>query len=316
MRRMKALILLALAAALAVPAGAQAPAPRDREATVVEALVVTARRAGPAWWRVSGPNGAVVYVIGVPEAAPKGLKWDEGLTRRRLTGARELIGPPSVTAGLGEVFALLRMRRDFRSKVPMEEALAPALRERFLADRRLLTADTRAYSGWTPFIASLLMVQDFRRKSGLDPRQPGAEVEHLARTMNARVVPAGTWRALPLVRSVESGLASAGPACLADALDEIEAGPDRTRTAAQGWARGDVRAALSAQRGYEKCLASLPQGADVVERAMADTTGAIAAALEGGGTSVAVVNLRTLLAQEGVLQRLAAKGFSVEATNA
>jgi hypothetical protein len=49
---------------------------------------------------------------------------------------------------------------------------------------------------------------------------------------------------------------------------------------------------------------------------MADATSAIASALRSGGTSVAVVNLRTLLAQEGVLQRLKAQGFTVEATNA
>jgi hypothetical protein len=310
---LRTVVPLVLALALAAPARPQAA--RDREASVVDELVVTARQSGPAWWRVTGAGGAVVYVLGAPEALPKGLKWDEALTRRRLAGARELIGPPDVTAGLGDLFTLLKLRREFRSKGPMENGLAAPLRERFLADRRQLTGDTRAYSGWTPFIAALLMVQDFRHKAGLDPRQPAAEVEHLARTMNVRVVPAGTWRAVPLMRAVRGSLATEGPACLADALDEIEGGPARTRAAAEGWARGDVRAALSAQRGYEKCLASLPQGADVVDRSMTDTTAAIVAALRSGGSSVAVVSLRGLLARDGVLERLKGQGFAVEATN-
>src|ERR1700722_14860563 len=76
-------------------------------------------------------------------------------------------------------------------------------------------------------------------------------------------------------------------------------GAGQERWAAEGWARGDVAAALSAQRGYEKCLGSLPEGANVAARAMADSADAIAAALAVPGHSVAVVNLRTLLAQGG-----------------
>src|SRR5205085_5395909 len=97
----------------------------------------------------------------------------------------------------------------------------------------------------------------------------------------------------------------------ADALDEIEAGAGRLKSAGEGWARGDVAVALSAQRGFEKCLASLPEGADVVSKSMDDTTAAIAAALGKPGHSVAIVNLRTLVAQGGVLQRLRAQGYKV-----
>jgi TraB/PrgY/gumN family len=98
---------------------------------------------------------------------------------------------------------------------------------------------------------------------------------------------------------------------MADALDEIEAGAGQVRSAAEGWARGDVAAALAAQRGYEKCLGSLPEGVDVANQTMADTTATIAAALAVPGHSVAVVNLRTLLAQGGVLQRLQGRGYTV-----
>ena len=75
--------------------------------------------------------------------------------------------------------------------------------------------------------------------------------------------------------------------------------------------RGDVPAALAQQRGYEKCLASLPDGADVTARAMRDTASTIATALGRPGHSVAVVNLRALLAKGGVLQDLQSRGFKV-----
>ena len=311
MQRHRAVFTIGLALASATVAVAQkAGAPTDPEATVVQELVVTAGAGGPAWWRVS--NGtSTVYVLGVPEALPKGLKWDTNLTRRRLASAYELIEPPVVTAGLGDLFTLLSARKYFRSKGPMENTLPAELRARFLAERQRLTSDPRAYSGWTPLVAALLMVSDFRRRSGLEAREPAGSITRLARSQGLRVVPAGRFRAVSLVRAAETGLAKAGPACLADALDEIDAGPAQVRTAAAGWAHGDVAAALTAQRGYEKCLNSLPEGADLVNETMTDTTATISAALVAPGHSVAVVNMRTLLAQGGVLQRLQARGYAV-----
>jgi hypothetical protein len=287
-----------------------AAATLDPESTVVRELVVTSHGGGPAWWRVS--NGeATVFILGAPEALPKDLRWDTALTRQRLRGARELIAPPVVTAGLGDIFPLLSARKHFRSRGPMEASLPVDLRARFLTQRVNLNHDPHAYSGWTPLVAGLLMVSDFRKQSGLRDREPATTIIRLAGAEGVRVVPAGKYRAVPLVRAAEADLAITGPACLADALDEVEAGSARVKTAAAGWAHGDVGAALSGQRGYEKCLASLPEGADLASRAMADTTTAIAAALAIPGHAVAVVNLRTLLAQGGVLQRLQARGFKI-----
>ena len=302
-------LLAAVSLALASDASA-APPTADPEAAVVQELVVVAKAGGPAWWRVSS-GASTVYVLGVPEALPRGLKWDMTLTRRRLAGAHELIEPPVVTAGLGDLFALLNARKHFRSRGPMENTLPADLRARYLAERPRLNSDPRAYSGWTPLVAGLLMVSDFRRRAGLESRQPAGMITRLARSQGLRVVPAGTFRAVALVRAAETGLAASGPACLADALDEIDAGAAQIRSAAEGWARGDVAAALAAQRGYEKCLNSLPAGADIAAKSMTGATDTIAAALATPGHSVAVVNLRTLLAQGGVLQRLQARGYAV-----
>ena len=304
---------LALAAGLFVAltsfAGA-APPPADPEAAVVQELVVTSAGGGPAWWRVSNGD-STVYVLGAPEALPKGLRWDTTLLRRRLADAHELIAPPVMTAGLGDVFPLLAARRHFRSRGPMEAGLSAELRARFLNDRATMTRDPRAYTGWTPLAAALLMVGDFRRQARLEGGEPAGTVIRLAHDLNVKVVPAGRYKAVPFVRAVDADQSLLGPACLADALDEIEAGSARVDAAAAGWARGDVAQALSAQRGYEKCLASLPEGADIPARAMTDITEAIAQALAAPGHSVAVVNLRTLLARGGVLQRLQARGYAV-----
>ena len=116
----------------------------------------------------------------------------------------------------------------------------------------------------------------------------------------------------PMARSLAAELSQpVNLACLADGLQEIEAGAGRVRAAAAAWAAGDVAGALAAERGYERCLAALPDGAALVRRTMADETGAIAAALRTPGTTVAVVELRALLAQGGVLDALRARGYAV-----
>ena len=86
----------------------------------------------------------------------------------------------------------------------------------------------------------------------------------------------------------------------------------RPPAAARGWARGDVRTALTTPRGYEACFNSIPAGAEIAQRAMNDETHAIEKALETPGRVVAVVSLRTLLAQDGVLAKLRTDGYAIK----
>jgi hypothetical protein len=302
-----------LAAAIAVAAAGvaiAAPGGVDPEATVVEALVVTAKLPGPAWWRVSSPT-STVYVLGVPGGVPKGLAWDRSVTARRLKGANEVILPPTVSVSAGDTFALIGMLAGLRTPKPMEDSLPPTLKARFEADRDRIGGDPRAYSHWAPAIAGLLIVAEQRRKAGLDAAEPAKTVRGMASAAGVKSIPAGTYKALPLFKAVANQAAEVGPPCLSDALDEVEAGPGPARVVAEGWAKGDVRAALSEPRGFEKCANSFPDGANIARVAMRDTAGAITEALAKPGHSVAVVNLRALLAQGGVLQQLQARGFKI-----
>ena len=150
-----------------------------------------------------------------------------------------------------------------------------------------------------------------RHGQNLDSGEPGTTIERLARRNGVRVEPAGTYRAGALLKTITPELGAIGELCLSDALDEVEAGPEPMRSAAEGWARGDSRAALAASRGYEKCVNAMPEGADLARRAMNDTTASIERALARPGRAIAIVNLRTLLASDGVLQQLRSQGYAV-----
>ena len=285
---------------------AAAPPPVDPEANVADEFVVHGRLPGPAWWKVSRGDSKV-FVLGMPGALPKGMAWDTSVLERRLKGANELIGRPQVKAGLGDLFGLMKLR----SKTPMEQQLSPELRGRLGAAETRIGQGSGHYSHWTPVVAGLMLVGDYRKSAALDSLEPGATIERLARRQGVRVEPAGAYNAGALLKTLTPELGALGPVCMTDALDEIDAGPAQIRIAAQGWAKGDPRAALSASRGYEKCVNAMPEGADLARRAMNDTAASIARALARPGHSVAIVNLRTLLASDGVLQQLRARGYTI-----
>lgn len=303
---------LALAAVVAVLLAAAAPAPdNDPEATVVTELVVPAKVVGPAWWRVS-QGAATVWVMGVPSGLPRGVEWGNAMLAARLTGARRLIVPPAYGAGLGDVVSAFALRGKLKAQAPIEAALPADLRARFLADSALLHRSPDRYHAWKPAVAGLLMLGDFRKGAGIDDGQPLAAVRRLAGRKGVKVTPAASYRAMPFLRTLAGDLTvQVNLACLDDSLQEVEAGPARVRAAASAWARGDVRGALAAERGFEKCLASFPEFTAQVRRTMADEASAIARELQAPGVSVAVIPLRSLVARDGVLSQLAARGYDV-----
>jgi hypothetical protein len=240
------------------------------------------------------------------------VKWDTKLLAARLTGARRLIVPPAYTAGLGDLLGAMALRGRFKAGAPIESGLPEDLRVRFLAGAATLKQRPEHYDGWKPAVAGLLMVADSRKRAGLQDNQPLAETRGQAARKGVRAIPAATYRAVPFLKSLAGDLTEqVNQACLADSLQEVEAGQGRVRAAAEAWARGDVRGALAAERGYEKCLASFPEFTAQVRRNMADEAAAIGHDLQTPGVSVAVVPLRMLVAKDGVLAQLAARGYEV-----
>jgi len=305
---------LAAGLLLAIPATApSAPPPeRDYEANLVDGLVVNAASGGPAWWTVSSGD-AKVYVLGVPSGLPKGQAWSTAKLEFRLKGAGAVILPPTARANPIKAAAFfLFNRKPFESRVPMEDSLPPALRARFVAARTSLGKPAGRYAKWKPGVAGLMIGGDFRDALKISFKQPDDQIEALADRAHVPRRKVASYDVLPLLKNMASLPDAAHQACLSDSLAEIEAGRERALSAAAGWARGDVRAALTAERGFDKCIAGVPGMSAYIDRSIADTSNAIAAALAKPGRTIAVAPLRLLLAQGGVLERLKARGFKVE----
>ena len=299
---------------VAGPSVAQTPPPvlPDPEGAVVEELVVVARVVGPAWWRVSDDD-TTVYILALPDTPlPRDLKWDQAGLQRRLKGSNALIGGGrSYRLGIRNIPLLLSLRRSLRTKGTMEDDLPEPLRARFVSLREGLVKDARHYAGWGPMVAGFTLVGDAR--TGPRGRDAEDQVRSAARKLKVRERRLESQDAAPFFREFKAGLTiDIQTACLAAAMDDVEAGPTVALEAARGWARGDVGAALKAPRGFEKCLLVISGGAETWRRNVDAQAGEITEALKAPGKAVAMVRLRPLIAKGGVIETLEAMGLEVE----
>lgn len=301
---------IATAALAQVPLTPAAPNPNDPDATLVEELVVTARDPGPAWWRVSDAD-TTVYVLGVPGVMPKSMPWDRSTLERRLEGADRVILPfNNVGVGvLGAPGALIRMAQ-LKSRKPLEEKLPPDLAARFVAARTKIGEPASRYRYDNALAVGILLAGDYRTAAKLTSADPGKTIARLAKAKKIKTEEK-TYDVGPLLGAAIRTPVPAQWACLEDAIAEVDAGPGGAQAAAQAWAQGDVRGALGGERGYEKCLTAAVGALAIDAKVKADQAQAIESALKIPGHSVAVVQLRPLLSQGGVLDRLRADGFTI-----
>lgn len=301
---------LALGLFTAIAALAQ-DLPPDPDAALVEELVVTARYPGPAFWRVSRGE-ARVWVLGVPSLAPKRQEWDRQLFSRYLAASGGVIlpfnglkvrlaGSPSAAVGY------LRLK----SARPFEAGLSPEAQARFASARERLGQPAGRYAVSHPLAAGLMLHNDWLEANALTTTDPAKLIRLLAREQGKPVVQR-TYDLGPLLGALARTPRAAGEACLSAVLEEVEAGPGAIRAASRAWARGDVAGALAAERTWERCIAATPGAQAFDARFKTDMIADIRKALSRPGVTVAVVPLRPLLSEGGVLDRLRQDGFRVE----
>ncbi|PIC01446.1 TraB/GumN family protein [Caulobacter sp. X] len=308
MRKILAGLMLA---ATALGGAARAQAIDDPQANVVEALVVSAKLPGPAWWRVSDGD-TTIYVMGTPSALPKGMAWDRSVLERRLDGASVLLTPPEWRAGLGDIPALLRLRGNLKDDGDWT-GRSPALAAR----------TQRAWSGvdpknagewrkWKPLFVALQLNGKANSQAQLQTAQPDKTIKDVARKQRVKTRPAAVHKAMPMLKAlVREHSEEAGLTCLSETLDATEAGPAPIRAAADAWAQGRVKDALAGPRSAERCELLMPGVADLKRQLVDDEVQALTDLLKTPGHAVAYFPLRALVAENGVLDKLRARGITV-----
>jgi len=282
----------------------------------IETVVVTAREPGPLFWHIKKGNSEV-YILGTLGPLPKDLKWDTRQLERIMMGSRAVMLPPRGRVGLFEGAWFLLTHGDVL-RLPdgqkLEQVLPPALRQRFIAERASLHGDAGRYADYKPSVAGFQMEQDYVNASALALREPNTEIETLASQRNVPTRNLANYPALDVIKEVPTLSMAGNLKCLQDSLDDIDVMAAHARPAAQAWASGDLEG-IKAHYSEPKALDCLSQSATLSKlwaQSVSDTVSAIDDALTKSGKTIVVVNIGELLRQNGVVERLKAKGLTID----
>jgi len=291
--------------------------PVDSQANLVEELIVNARLPGPAWWKVSDGD-TTVYVMGMPAFMPNKLDFDDSVLRRRLDGANVLIIGQQPEVRILSLLSLIPGKgRQFKMDRPMREALPPDLRARLETQLKARGKPLSEHDDIKPALAGFIMANDRGGGVSITIGKLTDRIQDLAKDKTVAVQPRvkklGDYDLIGMVKSLAEAPQPLQELCLDAGLKEAENGLASVRETAEQWAEGQVRQVVSAERGYQRCLASTPWIARQFKDGQDDAVGAITSALKKPGKAVAVIELRSLLTEGGVLDRLRAKGFTVTA---
>ena len=139
---------------------------------------------------------------------------------------------------------------------------------------------------------------------------PGEDILEAARKAKVPRVAGPTRNGNDVVSKVFSNTDPAlETTCLSAAVRSVELA--RPYTVAEGWARGDIAAAISGPRDYQGCYLLLNGGPQFWRAFADDQARLIADGLKTPGHSVALVEISSMVAVEGILRRLEARGLEV-----
>jgi hypothetical protein len=270
----------------------------------LDEVLVTGQRPGPGMWRVS-KSGHELWVLAVLSPLPKKMVWRSTAVEERIAHSQVVLAPPRVEADIGFFRGLTLLPALLRARKTPDDATLEHMRPAVAAvDLYFRALDA---SGLTSDDA----VWDTVEKAARKARVPITQVTLHLPTDDARND----------IRSLGQIDRSSEVACLAKTLDRLERDLQPMRQRANLWSLGDVDAlrVLGVPEEQQACLdavLSVPKLRDKLEEArrkLADLwLEAAEHAMAVNSSSFAVLAMPMVLAADGPLENLRAKGYDVE----
>ncbi|MGN6515436.1 MAG: TraB/GumN family protein, partial [Rhizomicrobium sp.] len=196
----------------------------------------------------------------------------------------------------------------------LRATLPSDLRARYEAWMAKLGKDADANDDYLAAIAALNLENAFRRKYDLDGRETGHAIERMADHAEVQAQPLAVYPALPVADDVQAMSPQAEQQCMRDALDDIDTQSVNARLAAQAWATGDL-AGMKAHYSETKlngCFEQTKTFAAARDQIVGLAMNAVNESLSKPGKYLIVIDIGYLLRNNGLLDRLAAQGITVE----
>ncbi|MBA4007916.1 MAG: TraB/GumN family protein [Erythrobacter sp.] len=261
-------------------------------------------------WIVETPSGTVI-LVGEIRAIPKTTPWEpvrlEEATRaadRVILGARPKISP-------GDIFRLMFSGGKL-TKLPDKSVASDYLSpEQWQRLQALGTAHEEDYSRKSFLLSSFGMLREELRFNRDTADDASDVVKKAAEKADVAITRAATLRGEDVIDNLFEAPPTAHIPCLVAAMDAVEAGPGIVEERATNWRRFKIPAVMN--NPLEAALGQCWPWADETLGSELRTiwVDRIAEASAAKGTTLAVVPLRVLAEDGGVLDQLDARGFDI-----
>ena len=306
---------------------------------MLEKMIVSGEQPGPGMWKVSKGNH-VLWIVGTQTPVPQKMIWRAKGLEAIVAQSQQVIAEPSIAISIKQIgyFRALTMLPSAMQvrKNPddaMLKDIVPAglyarwqvVRDKYI-DQYNLTDEENDIERWRPMFAALELYRKAINKSGLTSASPvwpvirNAANKHKVKITEVKFEPAINDPRGALKELRASRLADID--CFAKTIERIETDLAAMRIRANAWATGDIdairklpatdqRAACEAairDASFMKTLGTQNLPAQVENMWLA----AAEAALKNDAVALAILPIGRLVATDGYLAKLKARGYAVE----
>lgn len=300
--------MLGLAAPLAAPLAAQEP--QEPAATSTNAIIVTAQRSGAPMWTIETPQGAVI-LVGELRNVPKSTPWQpERLQEATAEASRVILGlQPKISPG--DILRLIFKGGKF-TKLPGKTTASDYLNAGQLARLAALEEEyDKDFARKSFLMTSFDFLTRRLRFNKNTADDAGDVVKKAASRAKVPTTRAGQVRGKDMLDSLADAEPQSHIPCLEAAMTAAEIGPDLVEQRGADWRAFRIPEVMG--NPLEIALGQCWPWADpdVGNELRSVWIEQITAATSAQGVTLAVVPLRVLAEQDGVLDQLEAAGFPI-----
>ena len=335
MRIFLALFLSLLASGTSLAGEQAVPAP-PASVTTLAPVMVSGEQPGPGLWKVSSPDGHVLWVLGTLDPLPRDMRWQSRDVLQRLGQSQELLLEPGLKLhaklGFFGKLALLPHLIGIRNNpghATLAEVVPPADYARWQALKARYIGHDRKVEKWRPLFAGFELYEAAIKRAGMDRKGvvpmllKAARDEDITRTPTDYEVTVDDPKAL--VKDFKRERLD-DIACFETMLDRVQTDVARMGARANAWATGDLQALREvANRADDIPCVDAVTGAGFARKlGLEDIQGKVRQAwlaqarraLAANRATFALLSIDEALRPDGYLAALAAEGCAIEAPDA